>query len=115
MVEESQRFQIKNKVSYEEQINEEEKVITMNTVWLGLAGAATLCCASCIMPDSILAEKLLYLVCTTFGATGFSITLRNLIQSISRKTMLEGKVMDEDIDRVLSEEPEMEESRGMKR
>lgn len=109
MSEEEKRFKIKKKESYESQITEEKRNAVVKTFLLGLWVIAA--CASYVSAarqnDAGLA---LYRLSLGMIDSGFAISkLKKLLESISRKTMLEGKVEDIVSELELSE---IEEERG---
>ncbi len=112
MTEEQKRFKILKRESYEEQISEESKRATIKTFIMGLSSAAALVTflAASKSPDltTKLADTGLGLLNAGYGVYH----LKGLMEAISRKTMLQGKI--EDINTEL-EMPENEESRGMRR
>ncbi len=113
MTEEQKRFKVLKRTSYEEQISQESKDITKTTFFLGLSAAvAIMMFLSATQQDAGVIEKLVENGLGSFE-TGYSAyLLKNLMQAISKKTMLEGKI--DDIDTEL-EMFENNESRGMKR
>ena len=113
MTEEQKRFKILKRTSYEEQIAQESKEATKITFSLGLSAAAAIVIFLAASQQGVgstarIVETGLGLLNTGIGAY----ELKNLMQAISKKTMLEGKI--DDIDTEL-EMFENNESRGMKR
>ena len=113
MTEEQKRFKILKRTSYEEQIAQESKEATKNTTSFGLIAAIT------VMMLLLASEQdygsISRIICAVLGlleSRYAAYRLKNLIQAISRKTMLEGKI--DDIDTEL-EMLENEESIVMKR
>lgn len=112
MTEEQKRFKITKKESYEKQISQEKKNATYRTFLVGLSSAATLVGFLTATRDIGLSMRA---ACTAIGISNAGLAaygLRSVMESISRKTMLEGKI--EDINTEL-EMPENLENRGMKR
>lgn len=112
MTEEQKKFKILKKESYEQQISKLDKEKTTVTFLMGLSAAAALCAFPLVaqFADSPIAS-----VCAGIGsiyATASAHRLKELMEAISKKTMLQGKI--EDINNEL-EMPENEESRGMRR
>ena len=113
MTEEQKRYKVLKRTSYEEQISQESKEATISTFWFGFSAAATIMAILFASQQDVSSTaRMIYtglgLVNSGYGAS----KLNNLIQAISKKTMLEGKI--DDINTEL-EMPEDEESRGMKR
>ena len=113
MTEEQKKFKILKRTSYEEQISQESKVATNYTFLFGLSALATILSFSNASQQDFsstarMVETGIGLLNTGFSAYG----LKNLMQAISRKTMLEGKVEDINVE---LEMPEKEERRGMPR
>ncbi len=113
MTEEQKRFKVLKRTSYEEQISQENKEITKKTFLFGFSAAAAIVIFSASTLQNIDATTRLVDVTLGLIDTGFSVySLKDLIQAIGKKTMLQGKI--EDINTEL-ESPENEESRGMRR
>ncbi len=108
MTEEQKRFKIKKRTSYEEQISKENKIAVMSTIFFGIAAGAVVSRFTNYSIGGEFGESLIGTASSMIGAG----SLKSLIEAISRKTMLEGKV--EDINTEL-EMPENKESRGMSR
>lgn len=113
MTEEQRRFKVLKRTSYEEQISDEKKLIVLDTFIIGLASAAS------IYVLSLGASSFQYLDLNTtlldigLGVSSTSVGavhLKDLIQAIAKKTMLESKI--EDINTEL-EAFENEEKRGI--
>lgn len=112
MTEKQKKFKILKKESYEEQISKESKAATINTFLIGFFSAATLCIFSEVSKSADLTSQLIH---AGYGlsAAGFTAyNLKGLIEAISRKTMLQGKI--EDINTEL-DMPENKESRDIRR
>ena len=107
MTEEQKKFKILKKTSYEEQVSKEDKKATMDTFLIGLNAAAAIIVSIYAMQSKDIPARL------AFGLQGFLLSgvsayhLKNLIQAIGKKTILQSKI--EDIDT----EIDFEESRGM--
>lgn len=113
MTEEQKRFKITKRESYEKQISEENKTPTIITFLVGVSSAAIINLFS-LAKDVDLSAKLVT-ICESLALsiTGISAyNLKGLINAISKKTMLEGKVEDINTELEMSENNE---SRGMKR
>ena len=112
MTEEQKRFKISKRTSYEKQISTEEKCATLTAFAVGVAAAAAIINISSASQEVETTARLIESgVGYLFSGFG-TYNLKLLIEAISRKTVLEGKV--EDINTEL-EMPENEESRGMRR
>ena len=112
MTEEQKRFKILKRTSYEEQISKENRVAIRKTFLFGLLAAGAIGILS-KGTQQIDATTRLVDVGIGFTDTIFSVyQLNGLMQAIGKKIMLQGKI--EDINTEL-EEPESEESRGIKR
>lgn len=112
MTEEQKRFKITKKESYENQISQENKKLINRTFLVGLSSAATLLGFLAATRDVGLSMRA---ACTAMGISNAGLAacgLKGVMEAISRKTMLEGKI--EDINTEL-EMPENLENRGMKR
>ena len=115
MTEEKKRFKILKRTSYEEQISQENKEATESTFHFGFSAATAIVLFFSAAQQNIVAAIKLVDVGLGLLNTGFGIYhLKDLIQAICKKTMLQGKI--EDINTEL-ESPKNEEtkSRGMKR
>ena len=118
MMEEEKRFKIKKLESYEGQIVSENKNVTQYTFWLGVSAlAATSLFISNTLPDPLFPET----VNSLLGVVNIGIAidyLKDLILSISRKTMLESKKEEIETELELLEitgNVNQVEERGMKR
>ena len=105
MTETERRYKILKRTSYQEQISKEEKNATNETLLLGMAAAAALCTFSSAANANTsevlrLFDIILGIANTCFGAKN----LKRLIEAISKKTMLEGKVEDIDMDLAMDEQ-----------
>ena len=111
-MEEQKRFKILKRESYEHQMSEESKSATKEAFLMGLFSAFALLFFLESTRSIDLTTKL-ESIGLGFFTTGYDVYhLKGLMEAISRKTMLEGKVED------ISNELEMlenEESRGMRR
>ncbi len=115
MTEEQKRFKILKRTSYEEQISQENKKATESTFLFGFSAAtAIILFFSAATQQNIVAAIKLVDVGLGLLNTGFGIYhLKDLIQAICKKTMLQGKI--EDINTELeSPKNEKTKSRGMK-
>lgn len=113
MTEEQKRFKILKRTSYEEQVSQENKEATKRTFLFGFSASAAILIFLAAEQQNI--DEATRLVDVGLGLlnTGFSVYyLKGLIQAISKKTMLQGKIEDINIE---LESPENEESRGMRR
>lgn len=115
MTEEQKRFKILKKTSFEEQISQEDKIAVNKAINAGFYAAAAICSLLTLNDLSADTEILvivfdLLLVMISTGASAKY--LKELIESISKKTMLQGKVLDIETE---LEMPENEESRAMKK
>ncbi len=111
MTEEQKRFKITKRESYEEQISEENKSAVLDTFVLGCFVIGAICflikCSN-LEPNTI--ESVMYFLSGTLMSITSVLKVRELIETISKKTLLEDKL--EQINAEL-EIPEAEESRGM--
>lgn len=111
MKNEEKRFKIEKIESYEEQISKEKKDAKVYTFAIGFTAIATIhmfCEAANPDLNSSL-ENLCYLA-SFGGACISSYNLKCMIESLLKKTMLEGKIEDIKIELGLNE---IEESKGM--
>lgn len=111
MTDEQKRFKIQKIEYYNEQISQENKESIKNTFLLGITAVGTICYFTAIPNERDEIFRLIYFFTglTEMGLSSY--WLKNLIESISRKTNLENKV--DDINREL-EMLEGKESRGMR-
>lgn len=118
MTDEQKRFKIQKIEHYNEQISQENKETIKNTFSLGLAVAGTVCFFKTI--PNVNYNEAFQLICLSLGLAniGYSAySLKNLMESISRKTNLQSKADDINSELEISEELEMsegKESRGMR-
>lgn len=106
------RFKIKKKTDYENIVSQEEKEI-VGSVWrLGVCAAALVLSVCAIVIPFDLWLRIVGLVELGIGSIGFSAYLKRLIESISRKTMYEGKIEDINLELLMYGD---EESKGMRR
>lgn len=113
MTEEQIRFKILKREKYEEQISQENKMVVDKTCLFGLAAAAAFCSFSEVSNANTEDMLRFFHWFLAVANTGFGVYhLKGLIEAISRKTMLQGKV--EDINTELNM-PKNEKSRGMRR
>ena len=94
MTEEQKRFKILKRTSYEEQISHENKITTLKTISLGLSAAASLIAAAGVVQHTYLETKLIDIALLILTTCTNAHILKGLMKSISRKTMLQGKVED---------------------
>lgn len=112
MTEEQKRFKITKKESYENQISQEKKKATYKTFLVGLSSAAAIVSYLALTKDIDTTERLALKAGSLFTTGSTVYYMKGVIEAISKKTMLEGKI--EDINTEL-EMPENLENRGMKR
>lgn len=113
MTNELKRFKLEKIDNYKQQISQEERIAAHKTFTFGLAAAGMACAFSEISNSNT--NEVLRLIDLCFGllSTGVSAySLKRIIESISRKTMLQGKVEDINFELNMVEN---DESRGMKR
>ena len=112
MTEEQKRFKILKRESYEQQISKENAQAIIQTFAIGLAAAGAILLFSEASQRADLTSKLFEIGLGYITAELGVYRLKDVLEAISRKTMLEGKV--EDITTEL-EMLENEESRCMRR
>ena len=106
------RFKIKKKTDYENIVSQEEKDI-VGSVWrLGVCAAGLMLSVCAIVIPFDLWLKIVGLVELGLASIGFGAYLKRLIESISRKTMYEGKIEDINLELLMYDD---EESKGMRR
>ena len=94
MIQEEKRYKIKQKTSYEEQLNKEKKEIVGETFFLGLSVLGTfLWYVNNGMSESELQQTMLNLSGILSGGCGIAWIIE-LMKSISKKTMLQIKIDD---------------------
>ena len=92
MTEEQKRYKILKRTSYEEQISYENKIATLKTFSLGISSAASLIGLAGLVTHAYIGTKLIDLTVGLLN-TGFcAYHINGLMNSISRKTMLQGKI-----------------------
>ena len=112
MTEEQRHYKILKRTSYEEQISEEEKNTTLRGITLTLSGTASLC-AIALGAGYGFEQMTPRIICAAMGLMNVSFAakdLKEMIQSISMKTMLKGKIEDIDMELDMPED-----DRGMSR
>lgn len=113
MNDEQKRYKILKRTSYEEQISQENKKVIESTLMLGLGAALTICAlAQIIDVDNTDIIQLMNYAGVFASSTVSATYLKMLIDAISKRTMLQGKI--EDINTEL-EMLKIEESRNMRR
>ena len=111
MTDEQKRFKIQKKEHYNEQISQENKEAIKNTFLLGITAVGAMVYYTA-MPNE--RNEIIQYIYLSLGLADMGLSaywLKNLIESISRKTNLENKVDD------IKSELEMlegKESRGMR-
>lgn len=112
MTEEQRHYKILKRTSYEEQISEEEKNTTLRGITLTLSATASLC-AIALGASYGFTEMTPRIICAAMGLMNVSFAakdLKEMMQSISMKTMLKGKIEDIDMELDMPED-----NRGMSR
>jgi len=118
MTEEQKNFKILKKTSYEQQVSKESKEEILYVFKLGLYAAAALV-TFLYGPENIQTEieKWMMAGLGLFESIGAGLNLKDLIQSICKKTMLQGKIEDicNDLEMPEDKNPEDKEIRGISR
>ena len=104
MTEEQKRYKISKRTRYEEQISQENKNAIIKTFSFGFSAAAALISLSASLHHEYLATKIFDLVIGIFNTGYAAYHLKGLIESISKKTMFQGKVEDIDVELEIPEE-----------
>ena len=95
MTEEQKRFKIQRRISYEEQLSKESKNAIETTFLLGFVTAGAVCAFSSSFNtnnDDLIRLMNLILGVIDTGLAAYN--LKCLMEAISRKTMLQGKIED---------------------
>ena len=113
MTEQQKRYKILKRTRYEEQISHENKITNIRALWLGLtASAAILGFLSSSQHDPGSTLRAINAGAGIITAGYSTYQLKNIIEAISRKTMLQGKIEDINTELAMSE---MEEEKGRRR
>ena len=99
MTETEKRYKVLKKTSYNAQISNENKTITLRTFLFGIASLATICAvanATRYTVDTELSTRIIEMTLGMIDTTYAAYNLKKMIESISTKTMLKNRI--EDID-----------------
>ena len=92
MTEEQKRFKIMKKTSYEEIVSKAGETANSSAFSLGVYAAATICALFVVAkPDVSTITKLVFAGLGMTESTFSALSLKSLIQAISKKTMYESK------------------------
>lgn len=85
------KFKIKSKIAYEEEIGEEKKRVTINSLALGITALSSIICFSSMGSSNLeLSQKIGMFFLGMISSSGGISSLKALISSISKKAKLEG-------------------------
>ena len=89
------RYKIKQKKAFEQEIDEEAKRVTLNTIITGSTALATTICALSVANDELdFVQRCAFLLLTTVTSKGLYDSVKLLNESIKRKLKLEKTYFD---------------------